>query len=232
MLKKAVIIKSIVLVIGIISLTVYVSSSLISKDENLLYNNFMSNSINVQALLNNKEDFDLNNKEDFDNYCKKNLDIDVSSTNNEITELRTKALESHLYNIRDYLSKLEVTYRQIDRNEMLQIATEKNIDNFSGLYERSTNEILIVGGDTDTSVHETGHAIYYQLLGNLDKLIINSLYVKESKNLSDNYGQKSKEEFFSVAFTEFIYSPDTLKENCPATYRYFKHLDNEIKKIS
>lgn len=220
MLKKAIIIKMASLIAGIISISVYVNSSVISKDENLLYKNISSNSVDIQL--------SLNNKENFNNYCKEYLNINDSSTENELKELQTKALESHLYNIRDYLSKLSITFKQIDRSEMLRVSKEKNIDEFSGLYERKAKEILIVGGDTDTSVHETAHAIYYQLLGNIDKLIINSLYIKDSNKLIDNYGRKSKEEFFAVAFTEFVYSPETLKENCPITYSFFKNLDKEV----
>lgn len=221
MLKKATIFKSIALTVSIVSIAIYTSLSLISSKENLLYKNIMTKNSNTQL--------EINNKENFEDYFEKHLSISVSSTDNELTELRTKALKSHLYNIRDYLSKLEITYKQIDREEMKKIAKEKNIDEFSGLYSRNSKEILIVGGDTDTSVHETGHAIYYQLLEDVDKLIINALYMKEAKNLSDEYGRQSKEEFFAVAFTEFIYSADTLKENCPLTYKFFEKLDNHIK---
>lgn len=136
---------------------------------------------------------------------------------------------TNLYNAQDFLSYLDIDIKIINRDSMMDLAEELKVDTFAGLYRPNNKEIILVGYDTDTSIHELGHAIYYQLLDNESKLASEAFYKKESGFLIDDYGMTSSEEFFAVAFTEYIYSPETLAKNCPNIYSLIQNMEEALK---
>ena len=144
-------------------------------------------------------------------------------------EEQRSILLTNIYNAQNFLARLNVSYTIINRDEMKEIADDLKIDTFEGLYNTKTNEIYIVDYDKDTSIHELGHVIYQQLLSNKERKLSSKYFKSESSKLIDEYGKESEKEFFAVAFTEYIYSPDTLKANCPNIYKLINDIDNNIK---
>lgn len=164
----------------------------------------------------------INNYDEFKEFYEINID------RNSKDEEQVDKLVEHLFNIQPYLYRLNVNFKLMDKQEMMVYARDNKISPFSGLFNPETNEIIIVGDDMDTSVHEVGHAIYFQLLNDVNRVKVKNLFNKESNLLLDEYGRTSPEEFFAVAFTEYIYSPETLKKNCPEIHDFLNGLNTEV----
>lgn len=164
------------------------------------------------------------NVNDFKEFYRKNITLETG-----IEEQRDIVLRN-IYNAQNFLSHLDLKITIISREEMTKIASELKTDTFAGLYKPEDKEIILVGYDSDTSIHELGHAVFYQLLNKPEKNTVSEYFGKESKGLIDKYGQVSEEEFFAVSFTEYIYSPATLKSNCPNIYEFIDTLSNKLNK--
>lgn len=188
------------------------------------FNKNVTSAISLLKPINLTERFEkFDNKEEFKNYYRNEIELRTDN------ERQREIVLNNIYKVQDYLRYLEIDIKLIDRDEMEEIAEAHNVSHFNGLYNVDSNELYLVGYDTDTSIHEIGHAIYYQILTDFERSNINSLFETEKNGLIDSYGTTSKEEFFAVAFTEYIYSEDTLKENCTETYNFFKMLEEKVK---
>lgn len=188
------------------------------------FNKDKANAISLLEPINLTEKFEkFDNKEEFKNYYRNEIELRTDN------ERQREMVLNNIYKVQDYLRYLEIDIKLIDRDEMEEIAEAYGISHFNGLYNVNSNELYLVGYDTDTSIHEIGHAIYYQILTDFERSNINSLFETEKNGLIDSYGTTNKEEFFAVAFTEYIYSEDTLKENCTETYNFFKMLEEKVK---
>lgn len=163
-------------------------------------------------------------KDEFEEFYKDKIELNTGN------EQQREMVLNNIFKIQNFLRYLEVNIKIIDREEMIEVAKDFNTNSFSGLYNPKTNDLYLVGYDTDTSIHELGHAIYYQILDNRERSIIDIQYDKEKDGLLDEYGTTNKEEFFAVAFVEYIYMPEQLKEDCPNTFNFFKNIEIKINK--
>lgn len=164
------------------------------------------------------------NKEEFENFYRDKIDLTTGN------ETQRDLVLNNIFKIQNFLRYLDVDIKIIDREEMVEVAKEFNTNSFSGLYNPKSKELYLVGYDTDTSIHELGHAVYYQILDGRERNMIDAQFNLEKAGLLDEYGMTNKEEFFAVAFVEYVYIPEQLSKDCPNTYNFFKSIEDKINK--
>lgn len=163
-------------------------------------------------------------KDEFKNFYRDKIEL---TTDNET---QRDMVLNNIFKIQNFLRYLDVDIKIIDREEMVEVAKDFNTNSFSGLYNPKTKDLYLVGYDTDTSIHELGHAVYYQILDDRERNMIDAQFNLEKTGLLDEYGMTNKEEFFAVSFVEYVYLPEQLSKDCPNTYNFFKNIENKVNK--
>ncbi|MCR5108123.1 MAG: hypothetical protein K6B28_08155 [Lachnospiraceae bacterium] len=101
-------------------------------------------------------------------------------------------------------------------------------ENVAGCTYSSRKEIYVESGDSSYCViHEIGHYIDYVLNYASQTEEFQSIYAKESGNLTD-YGTTSAEEFFAEVYMYSLLEPETTAEKCPLAYAYVTALAQTI----
>ena len=150
------------------------------------------------------------------------------------TDLNDSEIQRVLYSLPDAIYQRVFSDGwtfQVETPENMRLIAKRNGYNvdLNGLTVYKAKQVYIASTDGDTVLHEVGHVLDYALKGASDDSAFKSAYKLEKQIFAETYNSieeniATESEYFAESFAKYMSDEQTLKANCPRTYKYVNNL--------